>query len=198
MGSQQKVSPHMLDYDRPPEVPGTTRSAPTITHSPYNTVVDMSLAADDELVEDAMRAQAEQAESAAERFLELAEPEEEEDLHALPNPPIGVGGIDLGAREPDRLSAVRATTPISPPRNLDICVFQDSPPDTGRVSSRLIAQPARENWWLKQTECAYFRLERLMILCFLKSCGRTRDSQCCDLDFPRLIRCKDSDRSCSI
>jgi CLIP-associating protein 1/2 len=159
--AQREGSPDLMDYGPPSEISGTTRSAPNMSHSPSNNLIEMSFGTDDEVVEDAMKAQAEQAESAAERFLELAEPEEE-GPHAVSSPPIGPGGIDMGgALEHERLSAARTTTPTPSQRTMDTSVFEDSPPDASRASSRLIAPPARESWWLKRAECPFLKLVSL-------------------------------------
>jgi CLIP-associating protein 1/2 len=172
--SPRVPSPDLMNYRPPTGVTQSPRNTSYSSTNSNNNLMDMSFAADDEVVEDAMRAQAEQAESTAERFLELAEPDDDDDV-VTSGPPFGpeptttAVAETLTAREQQqiRLPAATAsgiaTTPAHHRISLDFSVFDNSPPPTtaGQTASRLTGPPARESWWLKQAECKllafYFR-----------------------------------------
>ncbi|KAI0721862.1 clasp N terminal-domain-containing protein [Cerioporus squamosus] len=115
------------------------------------------------LVEDAMRARAEQAESAAERLLELVEPEED---HAHPSPiPAALllrNGQGQGGKPKPRVGGGSAAptlprTPVSNKRNAAImqqaALFQDSPASNGKSTSLFAMVDGRDSagqWWAKR------------------------------------------------
>ena len=118
------------------------------------------------LVEDAMRARAEQAESAAERLLELVEPEDD-GAHVPTLPPallLHNGGESAAARvKPKARSSGGAVAP-APPRTpvnnkrssaimQQAALFQDSPAFTGKTSSLFAMVDGRDSagqWWAKR------------------------------------------------
>ncbi|TFY80271.1 hypothetical protein EWM64_g3741 [Hericium alpestre] len=131
------------------------------------------------IVEDALRARAEQAESAAERLLELVEPEDE----TLQQPPIrgslllSNGGSAARTAAPPSPSPVRPlTTVVRPPMTpankksavwRQVASFQDSPAYNGGASSLMTdvlksVPPKNDSmWWRKRmalvTERRMFR-----------------------------------------
>ena len=129
------------------------------------------------LVEDAMRARAEQAESAAERLLELVEPDEDGAL-ASPLPPAlllrnggsGRGGAQGGSVKPGSRAGASAApvipavprTPVNKQRSAAImqqaALFQDSPAYTGKTSSLFSMVGGRDSagqWWAKRMAGAW-------------------------------------------
>ncbi|RDX53151.1 hypothetical protein OH76DRAFT_76865 [Lentinus brumalis] len=115
------------------------------------------------LIEDAMRARAEQAESAAERLLELVEPEED---HAHPSPiPAALllrNGQGQGGKPKPRVGGGSTVptlprTPVSNKRNAAImqqaALFQDSPASNGKTTSLFAMIDGRDSagqWWAKR------------------------------------------------
>lgn len=117
-----------------------------------------------EIVEDALRARAEQAESAAERLLELVEPEDS-DNHISTIPAsllLGTNGHATPKPKPKPspipLSKAFSAPPVTPlNRNTSIlrqaALFQNSPPYSGTSPSLLDVLNDRKNetsWWLKR------------------------------------------------
>jgi CLIP-associating protein 1/2 len=135
------------------------------------------------VVEDALRARAEQAESAAERLLELVEPEEEGVHHssiptsllvgsagtsASAGPGPGVGVKEKPVPVPLPLPATTMTTPPATPvsnRNAAImrqaAMFKDSPAYKGSSSSSSLLDVLRDRkhesgWWMKRMKGGSF------------------------------------------
>ena len=113
------------------------------------------------VVEDALRARAEQAESAAERLLELVEPEDEGTTHLLLKNSNGLMTAKSKAKTDQRLGA-RTIAPLSTPNNRAATImrraalFTDSPAHGLRSSSLLdILQTQRQEtgWWIKCKAC---------------------------------------------
>ncbi|KAI0751370.1 clasp N terminal-domain-containing protein [Daedaleopsis nitida] len=115
------------------------------------------------LVEDAMRARAEQAESAAERLLELVEPEDD---HTHPSPiPAALllrNGEGQGGKPKPRVGGGSTVptlprTPVNNKRNTAImqqaALFQDSPALNGKTTSLFALVDGRDSagqWWAKR------------------------------------------------
>ncbi|KAJ3909224.1 clasp N terminal-domain-containing protein [Lentinula edodes] len=113
------------------------------------------------VVEDALRARAEQAESAAERLLELVEPEDDIPHPILPpsllvGSPVSNGLSTPGKSKPPPVSV--AQFPVTPKNRASIvmrqaALFQDSPAYNGRAPSLLDVLQDRSKetgWWLKR------------------------------------------------
>ncbi len=113
------------------------------------------------LVEDAMRARAEQAESAAERLLELVEPEDDH-THASPIPAALLvrNGQDEGGKVKASTVPSVPRTPTNNKRSAAImqqaALFQDSPAANGKTASLFALVDGRESageWWAKRMGC---------------------------------------------
>ena len=124
------------------------------------------------VVEDALRARAEQAESAAERLLELVEPEDEETTHILFKNPKGPMTAKMKAKT-DQIPA-RAIAPLATPNNRAATImrraalFTDSPAHSMRSSSLLDvlqSQKQETGWWIKCKACKSSRVINKTILC---------------------------------
>lgn len=101
------------------------------------------------IVEDALKARAEQAESAAERLLELVEPETEGTSHPALPPSLLVGNQSGAAPKARRLPM----TPLNKSSSIlrQAAMFQDSPAYTGRASLLDVLQETKqEGWWSKR------------------------------------------------
>jgi CLIP-associating protein 1/2 len=122
-----------------------------------------------EIVEDALRARAEQAESAAERLLELVEPEENGNHHStIPaSLLLGSNGDVTPKPYPDATPGPAKRTRTLPPpvtplnRNATIfrqaSLFKNSPAYNGTGPSLLDVLKDRKNetsWWLKRMNSA--------------------------------------------
>ncbi|KAF5388162.1 hypothetical protein D9615_000202 [Tricholomella constricta] len=144
--------------------PRSNDSKPTVVSNALSSgsIADM---ADRPVVEDALRARAEQAESAAERLLELVDPEEEGLQHSTLPPSLLVGssnGHTTGKPKtkptPLPISQSRAIPPVTPVnRNAAImrqaALFQDSPAHNGQASSLIDVLQGKKHetgWWLKR------------------------------------------------
>ncbi|ESK97479.1 heat repeat containing protein [Moniliophthora roreri MCA 2997] len=133
-----------------------------------DSVADLSQVGGQPLVEDALRARAEQAESAAERLLELVEPEEE-GLHHHSIPPsllVGSSGNATGGHSTPKVvkalplkSKQAPLTPVSQSHShaamvmRQAALFRDSPIRNGKPASLLdMMQEKRveSGWWLKR------------------------------------------------
>ena len=126
------------------------------------------------VVEDALRARAEQAESAAERLLELVEPEDEDTPSIPASLLIGSNSHLVRCKsKPTSLSSVGNNEPPKTPANRGATIirqaaqFQDSPAYNGRPASLLgVLQSHRKNeigWWAqrKMRECELAKFFRL-------------------------------------
>ncbi|OJT13545.1 Protein STU1 [Trametes pubescens] len=113
------------------------------------------------LVEDAMRARAEQAESAAERLLELVEPDED-GAHQSPIPASLLLRNTEGSKARARVSGGGTAAPMAPrtpvsKRSAAImqqaALFQDSPAHNGKTTSLFDMVDGRDRagqWWAKR------------------------------------------------
>jgi len=135
----------------PPESqsPRSNSSKPIVTSAPSVSNAHSSgsiVNADQPIVEDAMKARAEQAESAAERLLELVDPDVENTPHPSLPPSLL---LDRQFIKPTRL-------PVTPASNTaqilkQAAMFQDSPANSGRTSLMDVLQDAKqESWWPKR------------------------------------------------
>ena len=117
------------------------------------------------VVEDALRARAEQAESAAERLLELVEPGDEGISHHSLMPlfknPNGLTTAKINAKT-DQIPGTRVIAPPVTPNNRattimrQAALFTDSPAHNMRSSSLLDvlqSQPQETGWWKKRKAC---------------------------------------------
>ncbi|KAI0829465.1 clasp N terminal-domain-containing protein [Trametes gibbosa] len=140
--------------------PKSTSSKPTFSNALSTGTSSPPAGVAQPLVEDAMRARAEQAESAAERLLELVEPEED---GALPSP-IPASLLlrnSEGSKPRSRASGGSAAptlprTPVSK-RSAAImqqaALFQDSPAHNGKTTSLFDMVDGRDRagqWWAKR------------------------------------------------
>lgn len=138
--------------------PGPSKALSTSTASPPAGIPQP-------IVEDALRARAEQAESAAERLLELVEPEED-GMHASTLPAsLLVRGNGTSQSNPKTVVGSNGVKPLlAPPRTpvskkSDImkraALFQDSPARNGKSTPLLFDMVGeRDNateWWTKRT-----------------------------------------------
>ncbi|TFK76116.1 hypothetical protein BDN72DRAFT_786492 [Pluteus cervinus] len=142
---------------------------PVSTTLSSDSVADLH-AATPVIVEDALRARAEQAESAAERLLELVEPEDEVLQHPIIPSSLLVGsnnGVSATPKvkvKPAPLSRIQnqpvPVTPVNQARASAImkqaAMFQDSPVYNGKVAPSLLnvlQAPRNESgWWLKRKD----------------------------------------------
>lgn len=116
-----------------------------------------------DVIEDAIRANAEQAESSAERLTELMEPD-----NSYPSTPSGVGPSAAAPPPPATSTVLKAparpavapSTPV-PQKGKGIlshlALFQNSPAVKGTpsVMDRLYENKAMSGWWLKRKTCEY-------------------------------------------
>jgi CLIP-associating protein 1/2 len=111
------------------------------------------------VIEDALRARAEQAESAAERLLELVEPEEEEAHHSSIPTALLVGSGGTPPQQKPKPAALPIATPPATPVNRAAAImrqaamFKDSPAYNGSTPSLLAVLRDRKHetgWWLKR------------------------------------------------
>ncbi|KAH9938409.1 clasp N terminal-domain-containing protein [Fomitopsis serialis] len=136
--------------------PGPSKALSTSTNSPPSSAPQV-------IVEDALRARAEQAESAAERLLELVEPEED-GVHASPIPASLMRGAMGTPRTKVRTAGPNsAKAPLSPPRTpvnktaamlKQAALLQDSPAANGKsanVFSMVNGTDTATEWWRKRT-----------------------------------------------
>ena len=147
-------------------------SRPTVSNALSSSSVSDMASSQQLIVEDALRARAEQAESAAERLLELVEPEEDESLshhHSLPPSLLktanGYAHATPKAKvKPIPLSMMRNKLPPVTPNNRasaimrQAALFEDSPARNGRSTSLLDAlqnQKQETGWGLKRKACEF-------------------------------------------
>lgn len=140
-----------------------------------------------EVVEDALRARAEQAESAAERLLELVDPEDNVNHYSTIPPSLLLGTNGNGNHATPNPKTTYLKPPVTPlNRNTAIlkqaALFKNSPAYNGTSPSLLDVLKDRKNessWWLKRMTSAYCLLTLcyvvLIEVVFLLS-GRTRYS----------------------
>ncbi|KAG6833770.1 hypothetical protein H0H87_001202 [Tephrocybe sp. NHM501043] len=144
--------------------PRSVDSKPTSVSNALSSGSVPDMANDRPVVEDALRARAEQAESAAERLLELVDPEEEGLHHSTIPPSLLVGSGNAHAARnakvkpaplPIKQNRTMPVTPVS--RNAAIlrqaAMFQDSPVRNGQNSSLIDVLQGKKHetgWWLKR------------------------------------------------
>lgn len=114
-----------------------------------------------DVIEDAIRANAEQAESSAERLTELMEPDQPYHSTATLVPPsLARGGPPTKAHgTPARPTTHPPTTPANPQKGKgllsQLALFQNSPAvkSSPSVMDRLYENKATSGWWLKRKTC---------------------------------------------
>ncbi|KAJ3790562.1 clasp N terminal-domain-containing protein [Lentinula aff. detonsa] len=128
-----------------------------------DSVTELAQAGGAPVVEDALRARAEQAESAAERLLELVEPEDGIPHPILP-PSLLVGSSNSsglstpGKSKPALVLLAKVPPPVTPVNRASTvmrqaALFQDSPAYNGKAPSLLDVLQDRSketNWWRKR------------------------------------------------
>ncbi|KAG6911650.1 hypothetical protein DXG01_007900 [Tephrocybe rancida] len=159
--------------------PRSVGSKPTVVSNALSSGSVADMDTDRPVVEDALRARAEQAESAAERLLELVDPEEEGLQHSSipPSLLIGSNGHASGKTKakptplPIKQNSTRPPmTPVN--RNAAIlrqaAMFQDSPVRNGQSSGSslmdvLQGKKHETGWWLKRKArtfcCGDYRIQ---------------------------------------
>lgn len=146
-------------------------SRPTVSNALSSGSVSDMASSQQLVVEDALRARAEQAESAAERLLELVEPEDEGLSHHPILPPSLLKTTNGHAQatpkvkaKPTPLPMMRNKMPPVTPNNRasvimrQAALFEDSPARNGRSTSLLDAlqnQKQDTGWGLKRKACAF-------------------------------------------
>jgi CLIP-associating protein 1/2 len=160
-------TPHQARPPYPPSVsssqalslspPSESSIRPLFTHSPSTALVQVP---SEPIIEDALRARAEQAESAADRLLELVEPEED-GLHVSPIPQSLLNGSSTPSKQVPGLPGLPRTSavPVTPlNRTASImkqaAMFQDSPVQNGHSKPLLFdmleERKHETGWWLKR------------------------------------------------
>lgn len=146
-------------------------SRPTVSNALSSGSVSDMASSQQLIVEDALRARAEQAESAAERLLELVEPEDEGLSHHPTLPPSLLRATNGHAQatpkvkaKPIPLPMMRNKMPPVTPNNRasaimrQAALFEDSPARNGRSTSLLDAlqnQKQETGWGLKRKACEF-------------------------------------------
>lgn len=146
-------------------------SRPTVSNALSSGSVSDMASSQQPIVEDALRARAEQAESAAERLLELVEPEDEGLSHHSALPPSLLKTTNGYAQatpkvkvKPIPLPTMRNKMPPVTPNNRasaimrQAALFEDSPARNGRSTSLLDAlqnQKQETGWGLKRKACEF-------------------------------------------
>lgn len=123
-----------------------------------DSVTELAQAGGAPVVEDALRARAEQAESAAERLLELVEPEDGVAHHTFP---ASLGHSTPGKSKPSPIPFHQMTGPVTPVNRASAvmrqaALFQNSPAYNGKAPSLLDVLQDRSKetgWWLKRKSC---------------------------------------------
>lgn len=171
--------------------PRSTHSKPTVVSNALSSGSVADMVTDRPVVEDALRARAEQAESAAERLLELVDPEEESLHHSTLPPSLLVSSTNGHAvpkpkvKEKTTLHPVVQNHPMPPAtpinRNAAIlrqaAMFQDSPVRNGQQSSLVDVLQGKKHetgWWLKRKarEFYFFDTEKISHLLKVVSQGK--------------------------
>ncbi|KAG6855051.1 hypothetical protein C0991_005980 [Blastosporella zonata] len=145
--------------------PRSVGSKPTVVSNALSSGSVADMATDRPVVEDALRARAEQAESAAERLLELVDPEEEGLQHSTIPPSLLVGSGNGHAAGKAKVKPMpipikqNRTIPPATPLNKNAAIlrqaamFQDSPVRNGQSSPLMDVLQGRKHetgWWLKR------------------------------------------------
>ncbi|KAH9894282.1 clasp N terminal-domain-containing protein [Cubamyces lactineus] len=140
--------------------PKSTSSKPTLSNALSTGTSSPPAGVAQPLVEDAMRARAEQAESAAERLLELVEPDED-GAHPSPIPASLLLRNSEVSKPKPRVSggSVAPTLPRTPISKRSAAImqqaalFQDSPAHNGKTTSLFDMVDGRDRagqWWAKR------------------------------------------------
>lgn len=126
----------------------STESKPTFSVSNALSSGSIATSNNQPVVEDALKARAEQAESAAERLLELVEPEMENASH-----PTLPSALLVGKQSQ---AALNDRPPVTPETRASIilkkaAMFHDSPAHSGKASLMDVLQDSKqEGWWAKR------------------------------------------------
>jgi CLIP-associating protein 1/2 len=167
----------------PPQSPKSNESKPTVSNT--LSVDSLTTGRPEPIVEDALRARAEQAESAAERLLELVDPEDDGMHHSSIPSSLLVGTRNPSSKLKQKsvpVSSVNAqpATPIQ--RNAAVlqqaALFKDSPVYNGSSLLDVLRDRKHETgWWLKRMNCMLF-VPILRCYVYLHSCpsGGARDA----------------------
>ncbi|KAJ7095197.1 clasp N terminal-domain-containing protein [Mycena belliarum] len=122
----------------------------------------LETAAGQPIVEDALRARAEQAESAAERLLELVDPDDDSMLHSTIPSSLLVGTNGNGSKVkvkpmPPPIRQIQTKTPVTPVNRSSTIMrqaaqFKNSPAFSGHTSLMDVLHDQRHQtgWWLKR------------------------------------------------
>lgn len=120
-------------------------------------------------VEDALRARAEQAQSAAERLLELTDPEAEDNVHSAIPASLLLGSSSAMTPKPPKLSVVpnvkKGSAVLVTPDSRNAAIFRQAAlfknsPMNGRKPSEPLIKPLQDQshengWWLKRTSSEF-------------------------------------------
>lgn len=120
-------------------------------------------------VEDALRARAEQAQSAAERLLELTDPETEDNVHSAIPTSLLLGSSSAVTPKPPKVPAVpkikESLVPPVTPESRNAAIFRQAAlfknsPVTGRKPSEPLIKPLQDQshengWWSKRASSDY-------------------------------------------
>ncbi|KAF9449916.1 hypothetical protein P691DRAFT_811482 [Macrolepiota fuliginosa MF-IS2] len=175
--SEDDTSVHLMSFSSPfrnfpapirkPLTPPDSRSpksndskpGPSVSNALSSGSIATTSAGDQPIIEDALKARAEQAESAAERLLELVEPETEGAPHLAFPPSLLVGnqnGGGLNIRRPPVTPANKASHILK-----QAAMFQDSPAYSGQASLLDVLQGAKqESWWSRRRPGVLLRQSR--------------------------------------
>jgi len=147
--------------------PPVFRPAPASVSDSFSTESMSDLVTQQPIVEDALRARAEQAQSAAERLLELVEPDDDVQS-TIPPSLLKSSNGQSGPKPKGKASSppiAKAVPPSTPPRASraalimkQAALFTNSPAKGSKPSSLLdVLQPqkAETTWWLKRKICEY-------------------------------------------
>lgn len=175
--SDSEDDSHMMSFSAPYEkyhlsMPKTTASSLSTGSPPPN--------APEPIVEDALRATAEQAESAAERLLELVEPEDESATSLIPPALLRTNGSStVKAKSSARPTVLQSrttnvpSTPVNKKSSImqQAALFKDSPANKGTT---LLIDILRERkhesgWWLKRMSSELGSLRHLLTI-LMSSC----------------------------
>lgn len=157
------------------EIPPLSPDSKLTTSNALSSGSISDITAGQPIVEDALRARAEQAESAAERLLELVEPDDE----GATQPPSlfknfnGLMTVNKKAKTNQIPGARTKVPPVTPNKRATAIIrqaalFTDSPAPSMRSSSLLdVLQSHKQEtgWWIKRKACKSSGDKQLSILC---------------------------------
>ncbi|KAJ3513329.1 hypothetical protein NLJ89_g3009 [Agrocybe chaxingu] len=163
----EKYTPKQSGPKSPPTSPvSDSRPSASVSNALSSGSISDMTVSQQPIVEDALRARAEQAESAAERLLELVEPEDEGIMHH-PSLPASLLRTTNGQKQPAHKPKAKPTplpiksgkvTPVTPSNRASMimrqaALFTDSPAQNGKSASLLDVLQNRKletGWWLKR------------------------------------------------